>query len=393
MEYQFKTLIVGGGPSGTSCGISLLNLGHDCCIVDRHTFPRVKLCAGLFTGKSQECLRSVLGDMAYAEIIRKSLMSREREFSLWKGKTSLVTCDLMDDACIPRSLRSTDCRIMLVDRPVLDESLIRHFVSLGGVVIEGDAVMDVDFGSKVVRLSSGDTVRYENIVAADGALSLVERKLCAFDKSFVGKGKSSLCLEINVDRKDLDINGANIYFDVVRGSYAWAFSKGEKVCVGLVKLPWERDVDIKDVMRRFCDGIGLKNQDKYKVQGAMLPFGNFMATPAWRDSVYFVGDAAGLVEPLTGEGIYYALQSGKYAAESIMSGGTDVYINKVLYLHSLIKKGRFYQSLLEMSLPLRFFFRHAPRNKHFISYFYLTQIEHACLDPFWKIIMRYKRQK
>ncbi|MCR5314131.1 MAG: geranylgeranyl reductase family protein [Bacteroidaceae bacterium] len=393
MEYHFNTLIIGGGPSGSSCGITLLKHGHDCCIVERSTFPRVKLCAGLFTHKSQECLKSILGPNVYTEVMRKSLMSQESVFSLYKGMQPLVSCNLQKEDNQPTSLRYTDCRISLVNRPVLDDLLVKNFVSLGGILLDNDAVKDIDFAKKTAILASGRTITYEHLVAADGANSITERALAAYDKTFVKKDKSALCIEINVDKDDVDVTGVNIYFDIVKGSYAWAFAKGEKVCIGLVKLPWQENTDVQHTMLDFCSRLGVRNMEKYPLRGAMLPFGNIMPRPVWNDNVFFVGDAAGLVEPLTGEGIYYALQSGQYAGESIVNGGTDSYIDKVAYLHGLIKKGRYYQSLLEMKLPSRFFFRHAPRNGRFISYFYLTQIEHATLDPFWKIIWKYKRKK
>lgn len=393
MEYHFNTLIVGGGPSGCACGITLLKGGRDCCIVDKYAFPRTKLCAGLFTAKSQGCLQSVLGQAVYAEAMRTAMMSEENTFSLFRGMKPLVTCNLTNTSEQPVALRHSDCHIHLVNRPVLDNFLIRHFVSLGGFLIEGDAVKDVDFAGKVVTLASGTIVRYDNLVAADGATSMVEKALVRHDGTFAAKGNSALCLEINVDREDYDANGVNIYFDIVKGSYAWVFAKGEKVCIGLVKLPWQKNNDVQRTMLDFCKDLGVKNMDKYPLRGAMLPFGNMMPRPVWGGNVYFVGDAAGLVEPLTGEGIYYALQSGQYAAESILEGGTERYLGKVAYLHSLISKGRYYQSLLEMKLPSRFFFRHAPHHRRFISYFYLTQIEHASLDSFWKIMWKYKRQK
>ena len=393
MDYHFNTLIIGGGPSGSSCGISLLNGGASCCIVERSSFPRIKLCAGLFTGKSQDCLKSVLGQDAYDDVMRKVLMAKEDTFSLYRGMKSLVSCNLQKEGNQPLSLRNTDCRIRLVNRPLLDEQLIKYFVSLGGMLVENDAVKDIDFDNKVAVLASGRTIRYEHLVAADGANSTTEHLLARHDEGFARKGRSAMCIEINVDRSDLDIGGVNIYFDIVKGSYAWVFSKGEKVCIGLVKLPWQSDVDVNRTMLSFCEKLGVKNMDKYPLRGAMLPFGNILPVPVWKDSVFFVGDAAGLVEPLTGEGIYYALQSGQYAAESIIADSTEMYLHKVAYLHALINKGRYYQSLLEKKFTSKFFFRHAHRHPRFISQFYLSQIEHASLDSFMKIVWKYKRKK
>ncbi len=381
-----KVLIVGGGPSGACCGIALQKMGVDCCIVDKAAFPRMKLCAGLFTGKSQECLRSLLDNDVYRHVMEESVMSRENRFVLWNGMEKLVDCTPYDN-------------IVLVDRQVFDACLIDHYKSIGGLLYEENEVRNVDFEGKRVVLSDGRCVSYDYLVAADGANSMVERLLaCGQNTDFVRKKMSALCLEVNVDRCDFDFEGVNIFFNIVPGSYAWVFSKGAKVCIGLVKLAGQ-EFDVNAVMLDFMHLLGVRNIDRYPLRGAMLPFGNVMPEAACK-SVLFVGDAGGFVEPLTGEGIYYAMQSGLYAAESIMSAcdkSSDevcrVYKKKSSYLVQLIQKGGQYQRWLEKNWTRNFFFRHASRNARFISYFYSTQIDKACLDGFMRIVYKYKMNR
>ncbi|MCF0202416.1 MAG: FAD-dependent monooxygenase [Bacteroidaceae bacterium] len=388
---HFNTLIIGGGPSGSSCGIRLRKEGAECCIVDRRTFPRTKLCAGLFTHKSQQCLRHLLGEEDYSKAINTSLMSQEARFSLYRGMDELVTCDLTDRNLQPKQLRDTDCRIMLLSRPKLDEFLLRHFQKMGGTVMEGDALKAVDFESKTATLSSGRQIQFDNLIAADGANSSVERLLAKHDSSFKKRPDDALCLEINVDREDLNMDGVRIYFDIVPNSYAWVFAKGEKTCIGLVKEGKEGKESVSQIMTSFCRKIGVKNMEKYPLKGAMLPFNSLMEKPAYKDFLYFIGDAAGLVTLPTGEGIYFALQSGVYAAESVLSQlHTEQYLKKVEYLHRIIHRGQYYQKLLETPRYISFLYRHASRNARFITYFYLTQIERASHEAFWKVVLRYK---
>ncbi|MCD8237574.1 MAG: geranylgeranyl reductase family protein [Prevotellaceae bacterium] len=378
-----KVLIVGGGPSGSCCGIALQKMGIDCCIIDKAVFPRTKLCAGLFTGKSQECLRNLLGGDAYRHVMEESVMSREQRFVLWNGMEKLVDCMPYDN-------------ITLVDRRAFDACLIEYYKSIGGLLYEGEGVKDIDFGSRRAVLADGRCVRYEYIVAADGANSRVEHLLANEPATgFVRKETSSLCLEVNVERCDFDFEGVNIFFDIVPDSYAWVFSKGEKVCIGLVKLPG-RDFDVNAAMLDFMRRLGVRNLEKYPLRGAMLPFGNVMSNPAY-DSVLFVGDAGGFVEPLTGEGIYYAMQSGWYAAESIAAvsdkSAKDVckeYRKRSSCLVRMIRNGGQYQHWLEIRCLRNFFFKHAPRNARFISHFYSTRIDKVCFDGFMKIVYKYK---
>ncbi|MCM1313450.1 MAG: geranylgeranyl reductase family protein [Bacteroides sp.] len=381
-----KVLVVGGGPSGSCCAIALQKMGIDCCVVDKAMFPRMKLCAGLFTGKSQACLRNLLDDDVYRHVMEESVMSKETRFVLWNGMDKMVDCMPYDS-------------ITLVDRCAFDSCLMEHYKAVGGLSYEGVGVKDIDFEHKQAVLADGLRIQYDYLVAADGANSMVERLLASDGQApdFVRKKASALCLEVNVERGDLDMEGVNIFFDIVPDSYAWVFSKGTKVCVGLVKLPGQ-DFDVNAVMLDFMCRLGVRNMDKYPLRGAMLPFGNVMAKPAW-ESVLFVGDAGGFVEPLTGEGIYYAMQSGVYAAESIAAAADSEsgkeagreYRKKSMYLVRLIRKGGQYQRWLEKRWTRNFFFRHASRNARFISHFYSTQIDDACLDSFARIVYKYKR--
>ena len=350
-------------------------------LVDRQSFPRVKLCAGLFTQKSQQCLLELLGQDQYEECMAACLMSRESEFRLIKGQITLVTCHL-------------NRPITLIDRPKFDAWLVNHYVSLGGQFYDGYELIGLDVEKNKVVFRNRDEVEYEYLIAADGANSMVERIVAKqYPKNFQRKAQSALSLEINVDRADVDVTGVNIYFDVVPNSYAWAFAKGEKVCLGLVKQPGD-NTNVNEAMRQFLDGIKLRNQQNYPLQGAMIPVGNYMSRPVFCN-IMFVGDAAGFVEPLTDEGIFYALQSGYLAAKSFEVGSTPTYhyLNHIPYLKRMIDMGRFYQRLLEKPWSVKQLYKYAGKHPGFVAFFYETRIEQGRLDPFWKILLNYKLKK
>ena len=373
-----KVLIIGAGPSGASCAIRLMQAGIDCLLIDRQQFPRPKLCAGLFTHKSQDALRYLVQEENYNNCMNQTVTSHESKFRLFKDPHHLMV------ECTP------DEPVTLVDRQEFDQWLVNHYIGLGGQFRDNTQLQSVDFVNQEATFDTV-TVHYDYLIAADGANSTIERLLSkTCPDTFKRKRESTLCLEINVDRSDLDMDGVNIYFNVVPKSYAWVFAKGDKTCIGMCKLP-EQDFDINQTMRHFIADLGVKNAEKYPLRGAMLPIGNYMERPVHWNTL-FVGDAAGLVEPLTGEGIFYAIQSGIDAAEAIEANGTTsaIYINKVKRLTALIDKGQKYQSMLESPKLSSLFFRHCHKHPGFIRHFYDTQIEHACLDPFWKIVAKYK---
>lgn len=389
----YPVVIIGAGPSGAACGLRLLRAGIDCCIIEKSTFPRVKLCAGVVTAKSRRVLSSLLDSDAYGRLTAASLVSREAHLRLWQRDRSFVDCDFsLADHCPPTFPEGTDCRIHLFDRPRFDAFLADEFRSLGGELMEGDGCERIDFDNKTVVTKSGRKVGYNVLVAADGAVSHVEHLLNRHDESFRRKRINSEAYEINVDRKDADIDGVNIYFGFVPDTYAWAFAKDSVECLGLCKLQGKH-FDGKAAMHDFCSTIGLQHESSYPLHAAMIPIGNPLNRPVWHQHVYFIGDAAGLNEPLTGEGIYYALESGVSAAVAIAEGRPESYLKVYKRLCRLIKKGNHYQQLIARKTLYSIFHYLAERHNRFVGYFYQTQIERDSLQSFASIVWSYLKAK
>lgn len=386
-----ETLIVGGGPSGSMCGIRLRQAGIDCLIVDRAKFPRLKLCAGVLTDKSRGVLREVLGDKEFESLLVKTQRSHESHLRLWQGKDCFVDFDFSNKKLLPKKYRNDDWRFVLVDRPSFDNALLEHYKSLGGRVIEGDALKSIDFAKKVATLASGEEVNYKYLVACDGANSHVEQLLKKHDATFQPKGRNGEAFEINVDREDLDIDGINVCFGYVPKTYAWAFAKGDKICLGTCRLNGCR-FSGKGAMKKFCDDFGLRHQEKYPLKGALIPFDNAMPKPLWHEHVFFCGDAAGLDEAVTGEGIFYALRSGADAANCIITGKPLLYLERNHYLQLLMMKAARYQKVLSTPWLYRLFHAFTKMDNRFVGYFYLTQIDHASLHRLPYIYWHYLKE-
>lgn len=360
---NFETVIVGAGPAGCACALELLRLGHSCCIVDKRTFPRDKLCGGLFTDKASKALEEVVGTEGLTRILQESQCVQESRFVLCNGTKKIVACN-------------PERHIRLIDRRRFDKALLDLVVLEGGMVITGEEVVAVDFDARYIKSRSGLEVGYDYLVAADGALSVVGRLT---GDNWKKRHKQSLCLEINVDSKDYSCDGVCIYFGIVPKSYAWTFPKGDKTCIGLVKLPGT-DFDVNRTFREFLEELNVKNLDSYPFNGAMIPIGCCPRRPVYGEYVLFAGDAAGLVQPLTGEGIYYALSSGRDAADSIVGASSmrpaARYIQHISRYRHMMHLASVYQHLLlEWGAGTDFLLKHASSHPNFIRHFYDTQID------------------
>ena len=114
---------------------------------------------------------------------------------------------------------------------------------------------------------------------------------------------------MEVPRNDVrrDVQDPEVYFGIAEWGYGWVFPKRDTLTVGIGGLATE-NADMPRLFREFA-WTALGAVPAQPVCGSPIPFGNFVARPG-RGSTLLVGDAAGLVEPLTGEGIAFAVQSG-----------------------------------------------------------------------------------
>ncbi len=399
-EQPFKpVLVVGAGPSGIACALRLQQAGQDVCVVDKACFPREKLCGGLLTHKTRVLLRTLLG-ARYDEALREAGATRHDTITLWNGMRRMVAVNLPSEldrmasqTCLDmRELPVDDPCICVVQRPRLDNCLVEHFKQQGGEMLEGDGVVDVDFDNRVVTLASGRRLAYRRLVVCDGANSHVAHLLQRQKSCRLDNGRKTLCCEINVDPADVDVRGIHVHVGAVAKSYAYVFSKQDAVCIGLCKV-FEADFNAKASLLRFCKDIGVRNLDRYPVKGAMIPRKTSVKDPVWQDSVFLAGDAAGLIDYPTAEGLYFAYQTGVDVAEALLAGDAALYRQRYRSLYRYVRGSEFYQRLTTHPRFLSVMQGKAERHSGFVAYFYLMRIESLCRHSFLRLMWNWKRRK
>lgn len=311
MTEKFTTLIIGGGPAGSAAAYTLAKLGVDVCIVDKAVFPREKLCGGLLTSRSRKIFDKVFGgewDKAW------NYQSKGVHFCTRDGYLNGT---------------ETSYEWSFTHRISFDDYLLGMAREAGTIILQGERVEDLDINSNTCILRSGKILHYDFLIGADGVNSIVAKTL--FGTSF-DKNKIGFALEVEVDRKAVkrDLTVPEVYFDSVNWGYGWVFPKEKTLTVGVGGIH-SLNPNMKDAMERFhAEVIG--KVPLGKVKGHYIPFGDYRKIPGKRN-VLLVGDAAGFVEPISGEGIAYAMESGYLASlavsESMQSGDH----NKVLRLY------------------------------------------------------------
>ena len=286
---RFDVIVVGAGPAGSTAAYRLATAGASVLLVDKARFPRDKPCGGGLTTRAVRQLpfsvMPVVEDVVHAFELR---LGYKRSFE-----------------------RASDEPLCLMtQRRRLDHFLVEQAQEAGAefrdgtrmTLEEADRLADVVIGADGVN---GITAR---AVGADFGHGVALEGNAPLDACYRGK----LVLELGV----------------VPGGYGWVFPKGDHVNFGVGG--WESEGPrLRDHLRRLCAEHGADHTQLQQLRGYRLPFRRAGSTVTG-NRLLLIGDAAGLVDPLSGDGMYEAFVSGRLAAEAVLAGELETYAPRVL---------------------------------------------------------------
>lgn len=286
----FDLIILGAGPAGSAAAMTARKNGLSVALVDKADFPRNKLCGGLITGRSMQYVSEIFGTVLLPPLIE----TRDRIAFHLDG---IETGEMRD---IPP--------MHLTMRWDFDDHLLRLALDAGATPYLGTRVAQIDIAAKTVELQDGTHLSARVMIGADGVNSAVARALYgrAFDPKTIG---FALEKELSAAPNPGPIR---IDFAAAEYGYGWSFPKRGSTTFGVAGLQ-ARNPDMKTRYEKYAALCG--QADTAKVKGHFLPFGDYRKRPG-RGAIVLVGDAAGLVDPITGEGIAYAMKSGQLAAQA-----------------------------------------------------------------------------
>lgn len=323
-------IILGSGPAGAAAGVTAARAGLRVALVDRAAFPRDKLCGGGFTGRSRRHLVEIFG-----RDIDDDLFLPCRRTRLVAG-----TASLGEHPNAPT--------IWMTMRHGFDAMLHAEAARAGCQVFAPARIAALDPQAAAVTLAGGATLSAPLILGADGANSALARALFgrAFDPARIGFG-----LEVELPRAAPRTDDAvEIDLAAAAWGYGWAFPKLGSVTVGVGGLH-ARNPDMRAHLDRYLARHGAR--DAAKCKGAFLPFGDFRSIPG-QGRALLAGDAAGLVDPITGEGIAWAMKSGQLAAQAVMQalaeGAPDralgLYTRALRPIHAELRRARALRAMI-----------------------------------------------
>lgn len=299
-ELVTDALVVGAGPAGSAAAAVLARRGVRTLLIEKRRFPRPKLCGGLLTWKSMQALARIFG-LDEAEATAAGFLEYvTNEYEIFHLERRLVR-------------GAYEYPFHLVERSRFDQALRERAQAAGCLELLEDAeLVGFDPQTGQAELADGRRIKAKLCIAADGVHSRV-RRFCAFNEQ-TWRRDLAACIEIPVPRArlDQDWDRPTLFVGYVRAGYCWAFPNKERVLFGVCDLLRSRS-NLAGQFRTFLRAVGAPQDISF--HGHPLPYGNYLERPA-QGRTLLAGDAAGLVEPLFGEGIYYALRSGELAGEA-----------------------------------------------------------------------------
>jgi len=292
----WDVIIVGAGPAGATLGYELANNGAKILVLEKDILPRYKPCGGGITYRTAQSIGYDLQPVIMDTITAASLSFRMRD-------------EVTRHSHLPLAY--------MTNRADLDHYLIKRAMAAGCIVRDGIKVSHLERrGRSITSVCGSERFESRFLAGADGANSIVRR---CMDLSHNLRWDVCIEDEIEVSPEDIEKWRGRVLLDLgsIPYGYGWLFPKRDHLSMGVAGGQWHGNA-VHHYHIQFSKYLykSLKKVKLMRRTGHRLPI-RCKGAPLVGERVLLIGDAAGLTEPLSGEGIYYAVRSAQLAAKVV----------------------------------------------------------------------------
>jgi geranylgeranyl reductase family protein len=291
---RWDAIVVGAGPAGSTAAYRLAATGASVALLDRASFPRDKPCGGGVTLRAARQLPFAIRPVVEQVVTTAELRLGFRRTAV-RGRGGPLA--------------------FMTQRRRLDHFLAEKAAAAGADFRDAVKVTAVETDADGATVTAGgERLHGRTVIGADGVNGVTARSLELGGNRTVG-----VALEGNLSYSKIDAERYRGRFllelGTIPGGYGWLFPKGDHVNIGVGG--WETEGPrLRRHLEELCTVYGVTMDDLEQVRGYRLPCRAHDSALA-RGRGLIVGDAAGLIDPLTGDGMFEAFLSARFATEAV----------------------------------------------------------------------------
>jgi geranylgeranyl reductase family protein len=320
MNRDYDVIVVGAGPGGSTAARLCARAGLKTLLIEKERLPRYKSCGGCLSLKTARLLGFDLSTVIENVVYGVKFTYRLRDSF---------------------SIQSREPVAFLVMRDSFDQFLVERALKEGAEILEGEKLAGARErdGCVEVETSKGERLRCQYLIGADGAGSTVAKSFSLLPPGGAGVGfgvESEIPYERAVGFSPKEAHLIHLDFGGIPNGYGWVFPKRGGLSIGIGAMsPGGKKVNPRPYFSTFPRGLAYLDGGRINVTGHSLPPFYSEGQKVSQGNVLLVGDAAHLMDPLQGEGMFYAVRSGILAAEAILKSKEEGISPSDLYQDSV----------------------------------------------------------
>jgi geranylgeranyl reductase family protein len=305
-EDHYDAVVVGAGPSGSLTALRLSRAGAKVALVDP-SHPREKPCGGGLTARAL----ALVGDAVDTAALPTVTVRGARFLDAAAARSAVVS--LADAA-----------RLVVTSRAAFDGALFNAARAAGA---DARAARVLDVRRNAARVSVQTTqgpISAGCVIGADGANSLVRRRLAS------AFSRRQLSMATGIYAHGVSSHEILIEMITEPAGYIWSFPRPDHLAIGICAQA-DSGVTVgalRQILSEWLARTGIARGARLEAYSWPIPSlgpADFTTVPVAGPGWMTVGDAAGLVDPITREGIFFALQSAAWVAEALQHGGAQAW--------------------------------------------------------------------